>query len=72
MLLKLYYYDTVHIQHLLQSFHKAGGSICDEGVYITMAGEHQCVCPLGQMCTRVCSSPDLAIIENGEQTCEGL
>lgn len=60
------------IPSLLQSLHTAGGSICVEGVYITLAGEHQCVCPVGQRCIGVCSSPDITVVESGRQICQGL
>ena len=49
-----------------------GGSVCSEGVYVDMAGDHRCVCPLGEVCTGDCTSSDLAVIQFGNQTCEGL
>lgn len=68
-ILKFYYYDAIQF---LRCLHADGGPVCDEGVYIVMAGEHQCVCPVGQMCTGVCSSSDMRVVESGRQTCQGL
>lgn len=49
-----------------------GGFVCDEGAYVIVAGEYQCVCPVGQQCTGVCSSRDITALQNGMQTCQGL
>ena len=37
-----------------------------------MAGGHQCVCPVGQQCSGVCSSSDMSVVESGRQNCQGL
>ena len=63
--------DTI-ISFLIIFLYIVGGFVCDEGAYVMMAGEHQCVCPVGQQCMGVCNSSDVTALQNGIQTCQGL